>query len=192
MVILGGHHLYPTVGVRSKHAEVKFRVNQGHFWQRLNPTLATSNKYSSAYTPNAMREGPEDSYWCSKVFGTDESPTTTITIVFPSKVSSTGFTVKPQNGYPLFGNYIVKVDDVEVQSRTEVMEQQTAGWNVYGFSNELKGAKFELIVEKSSDASYNYMCIDQLEMAIGKGLNTISKHCQMNNKEDNVFTDVRL
>ena len=89
----------------------------------------------------------------------------------------------------MFGNYIVKVDDVEVQSRTEVMEQQTAGWNVYGFSKELKGAKFELIIEKSShgsDASYNYMCIDQLEMAIGKGLNTICKHCQINN------TDVRL
>ena len=49
----------------------------------------------------------------------------------------------------------------------------SAGWIEYGFSKKLNGAKFELIVEKTS-TSHNYMCIKQLEMQItGKESNQI-------------------
>ena len=42
----------------------------------------------------------------------------------------------------------------------------SGGWTEYVFSKKLKGSKFDLFIEKTSDDSYNYMCIKQLEMQI--------------------------
>ena len=115
----------------------------------------------------------ESGRWCSKKFEASESPTTTIAITFPSKVSATGFRVKPyintDNGivYPLFGDYTVKVDGVIMMENNIMTGTKTSdGWTEYAFSKRLDGAKFELIIEMSSDASHNYMCIMQLEMLI--------------------------
>ena len=106
------------------------------------------------------------SYWCSKRFGTGESPTTNIAITFPSKVAATGFRVKKERTYPMFGDYTVKVDGEEVENGGITGTQTDGDWTEYAFIKKLKGTKFELIIEKTSNDSYNYMCIKQLEVQI--------------------------
>ena len=65
----------------------------------------------------------------------------------------------------MFGDYQVKVDDVKVENEA-MTGTLKSGWMEYAFSKRLEGTKFELIIERSSDASFNYMCSKQLEMLI--------------------------
>jgi len=155
---------------------------QGQVWTSLTEAkanLTASNNYTEDYKPYYMMD-ESSNYWCSEEFGANESHTTTIAITFDSTVSATGFRVKPYKNYrvdltyPMFANYTVKVDGVEVENegvtRNGTSDDWTDGrmekWTEYAFSKKLEGSKFELIGEMSSDASHNYTCIKQLEMLI--------------------------
>jgi len=132
---------------------------EGAIWSNLaDATLEVSNKYGSSYKADSMKT--ESSYWCSK----SSESSSTITIRFPSKVSVSGFRVKPYGSYHIFGKYTLKVGGITVQ--TKDVGAQTSGWNTYlfTFTQDIEGDTFELILEKDSDESY--MCIKQLEMEL--------------------------